>query len=221
MFLKEWKCFVQTHSQVSIHSQVLGALKICHLAWTSFLFLLDRTCCLLFYLNWKIMQAKRCVVDGTAVPTALVLAVQLFCTGQFSTCGVSSLWSRQAQKWVNCSSSSGHRLQISSAQLEVHLLCTVTRFSFTKWALSVKLMPCLTYPESVTSLLIMSGRTNLPKEIKSLPKKLEAQSKTRLLTKFLLFPRETLCFALPNVVDHWVGDIRPFFFIVVSLIQPY
>lgn len=78
------------------------------------------------------MQAERCVAAGTAVPTALVLAVQLFRMGQISPCGVSSLWSRQAQKWVNCSSSSGHRLQISSAHGEVHLLCTTIRFGFTK-----------------------------------------------------------------------------------------
>ena len=158
------------------------------------------------------MQAKWCVTDGTAIPTALVLAVQLFCTGQFSPTRVSSLWSRQAQKWVNRSSFSGHQLQISSAPMEVHLLHTTTCFSFTRWALSVKLMPHMVYPESVTSLLIMFGRTNLPKEFKRLRKKAEAQTKTQLLTKFLLFPRETLGFALSNVVDHLVGDICLFFY---------
>lgn len=131
LFLKECKCFVQTHSQLSVHSQVWGALKICQSPWKSFSFLLDKTCCLLFYLNWKITRAKWYIIDGTTVPTVLVLAVQLICMGQFSPIGVSSLWSRQAQKWVNCSSFSGHQLQISSARMEVHLLHTTTCFSFT------------------------------------------------------------------------------------------
>lgn len=74
--------------------------------------------------------------------------------------------------------------------------------------------------QSVASLLIVFGRTNLTKEIKSLWKKLEAQSKTGLLTAFLLYPREPLGFALPNVVDLQVGDICPFF-IGVSQIHPY
>lgn len=72
-------------------------------------------------------------------------------------------------------------------------------------------MPHAVYTESFTSLPIMFERTNLPKEIKTLQKKLEAQSKIQLLTKFLLFLRELLGFALPSVVDHLVGDIFLFF----------
>lgn len=149
-----------------------------------------------------------------------ILALQLFCTGQFSLTGVSSVWCWQAQKQVS-HFSSGHWLQISSACVKVCLLCTTTRCCFTKWALSVKLVPHVVYPESAASLQTMFGRTNLPKEIESLWKKLEAQSKTWLLTKFLpSFPREPKSFHLPNVVGHLVGNIC-LFVIDVSKIQPY
>lgn len=69
----------------------------------------------------------------------------------------------------------------------------------------MKLMPHVVHSEPVASLLIMFGKTNLLEEIDLSRKNMETKSKMQWLTNFLLFPRETLGFVLPNVVNHKVG----------------
>lgn len=71
------------------------------------------------------------------------------------------------------------------------------------------------YTEAAVPLLITLGRIHT-QEI-SLQKKLEAQTKTQLLIKFLHFKGESQGFALTSVADHLVFP----FFIGLSLIQPY
>lgn len=92
-----------------------------------------------------------------------------------------------------------------------------TCFGFTSWALSVKLMPRVVYIESFIAYHVWKDQ---PSQKNQIWKKLEAQSKTRLLTRFLLYPRETLGFAPHNVDGILVGDIC-LGFTGLSLIQPY
>lgn len=188
------------NSQVSIHSHISGALKICKSPWKNFFFLLDKTCFLFFHLNWKIAQAKQCIVGGTAIPSALALAVQF------------SMWQFYLQSFHKSSPEMLRNGQFILPLLDTDLSLAVliwksSFFSFKGWPLSMKLMPHVVCSEPVASLLIMFGKTNLLKEIDLSRKKLETESKPWWLTNFLLFPRETLGFTLPNVIDHQVGDI--------------
>lgn len=104
-----------------------------------FFFLLNKTCFLFFHLNWKIAQAKWCILSGTAIPTAQNSARQI------------STWHFSLQSFHKSSPDTLGSGQIIPPFLDTDLSLAVliwksssstTRFSFMKLLLSaMKLMP--------------------------------------------------------------------------------